>query len=165
MENYFIIKKLYQYTGFWWKAENLSWGQLWGTMEGGLYVEDTYLFRSARFQISCYIFSKNIVLFSFYFILEYNWLTVLFQVYSNDSIVCIHVSILFQIFSHVHILEYWVEVSVIYSRSLLIICSMYSTMDISISNSKFIPLPSTPCFPLVTITLFSKSVSMFLCCK
>ena len=55
------------------------------------------------------------------------------------------------------ITEYWVEFPVLHSRSLLIIYFIYSSVYMSTPISHFIP----PCYvsPLVTISLFSKSVS------
>ena len=60
------------------------------------------------------------------------------------------------------IIEYWREFPVLYSRSFLIIYFVFSYVYMLISNSEFIPLPVVA---LVTISLFSKSVSLFLVCK
>ena len=51
----------------------------------------------------------------------------------------------------------------LYSRFLLVIYSKYSSVYMSVLNSKSISPPNL--FPVVTINLFSKSVSLFLLCK
>ena len=55
----------------------------------------------------------------------------------------------------------------LYSRFLLIIYFIHISVYMSIPISQFIPAPRTPpCFPpLVSICLFSTSVSLFLPCK
>ena len=70
-----------------------------------------------------------------------------------------HSNIFFQIlFTFWLITEYWAEFPVLYSRSLLIVYFKYSSMEMSVPNSQSIPIPPF----LVTIHLFSKSVSLFL---
>ena len=59
--------------------------------------------------------------------------------------------------------EYWVEFPVLYSRSLLLIYVICSSIRIFTPSSWFIPTPHLS--PLVTISLFSKSVSLSLFCK
>ena len=55
-------------------------------------------------------------------------------------------------------------VSVLYSKFLLIIYFIYTSVYILMPISSFIPV-IRPLSPLVTISLFSKSVSLFLVCK
>ena len=55
--------------------------------------------------------------------------------------------------------EYWVDVSVSYSRSLLANHSIYLRVPMPIPNPQSIPPPSPS--PLVTINLFSIYVSLF----
>ena len=61
------------------------------------------------------------------------------------------------------ITEYWVEFPVLYSRSILVICFIYSSVYMSVLVFQFIPPPLTP--PAVTISLFSTSVTLFLFCR
>ena len=57
------------------------------------------------------------------------------------------------------ITEYWVEFPVLYSRSLIVIYFIYGSVYMSIPISQFIPPPLSL---LVTISLFSTSVTLFL---
>ena len=56
------------------------------------------------------------------------------------------------------ITEYWIEFSVLYSRSLLVIYLIYNSMHVFIPSSWFIPLCQHS--PLVNISLFSISISL-----
>ena len=57
------------------------------------------------------------------------------------------------------ITEYWVEFPVLYGRFLLVIYFIYSGVSMSVPISQFIP------HPLVTMSLFSTSVTLFLVCR
>ena len=84
-------------------------------------------------------------------------------VQQSDSV--IHIFILFQSFLLQVITEYWVEFPVLYSRSLLVTYLIYSSVCMLIPNSWFIPPPPLHVSPLVIISLFLVSVSLFLFCK
>ena len=61
--------------------------------------------------------------------------------------------------SHPGCHKHWTELHMLYNRSLFVICFKYSSVYILISISPTIPLSHpSPC-SIVTITLFSKSVS------
>ena len=66
----------------------------------------------------------------------------------------------FKFFSQLVVLEYWAEFSALHSKSLLAIHLQYSSGYMSIPNSLAIPPPHPS--PLVTMSVFSKSVSLFL---
>ena len=69
----------------------------------------------------------------------------------------------FRFFSRIGHQRVLSRVPVLYSRFLLVICFLYSSVYVSISVSQFIP---PFCFPLlVTISLFSTFVTLFLFCK
>ena len=112
----------------------------------------------------------GMILFYFYFILEYRWLTILCYLVSgvqkSDLVKYVHVSILFKIASPFRLLQNTEQNSLLlYSRSLLVICFKYSSVYMSIPNFQSI---SPPTLPLVTIsykTSFSKLVSLFLFCQ
>ena len=74
-------------------------------------------------------------------------------VQKSNSVMCMCIFILFQTLFQT---EYWVEFSVLYSRSLLV--SYFISSSMLIPSSEFI-------LPLPHISLFSKSVSPFLFCK
>ena len=61
------------------------------------------------------------------------------------------------------ITEYWIEFALLSSRSLLVICFIYSSVYMSIPIFQFIPLPAS--YPLVTVSLFSTSVTLSLFCR
>ena len=63
------------------------------------------------------------------------------------------------IYIYIYILS---RVPVLYSRSLLVIHFIYSSVYMSIPMSQFNP---PPCYPLVTVSLFSTSVTLFLFCR
>ena len=79
-------------------------------------------------------------------------------VQQSDSVTHIHISVLFQILFPFRLLQN-IEFPVLYSRSLLVIYFKYGSVCMSIPNSQGIPPPHLS--PLVTISLFSKSVSLF----
>ena len=59
-------------------------------------------------------------------------------VQQSDSVIHIHTSILFQVLSPYKLLqEYWVESPVLYSRFLLIIYFIYSSVDAFFKLSKW----------------------------
>ena len=95
--------------------------------------------------VACFYFSPTFLIFLF--LLKYSWFTV-FQVYSK--VIQIH------IYAYIHMYIY-----IFFFRSLLFIYFIYSSVYLLIPNFKFIP----PHFsPLVTISLFFMSVSLFLFC-
>ena len=87
------------------------------------------------------------------------------HIYSGNTYIClrdVYISILFQIlFSYT--LVQTIEFPELYSRSLLIIDFVYSSVYTPIPPPQFIP-PPNGC-PLVTISLVSKSLSLFLFCE
>ena len=95
----------------------------------------------------------------------------LFQVHSK--VVHVHMCIYIYIYIYIFIfsesfpiwviIKYWVEFPVLYRRSLLVIYPIYCSMCVLILSSWFIPSHSVP--PLVTISLFSPTVSLFLFSK
>ena len=99
-------------------------------------------------------------LFLIYFILEYSWLTMnvilISAVQQSDSVLHMYL-IFFKFFPHVVIAEYWAEFPVLYSRSLLVIYSIYSSVHI---NPRVL-IYLHPSSSLVTVSSFSKSVSFF----
>ena len=68
----------------------------------------------------------------------------------------------FFIFFHMVYYKILNIVAVLYSRTLWFICFMYGTLYLLIPNSQFIPPP--PLSPLVTVSLFTMFVSLFLFC-
>ena len=64
-------------------------------------------------------------------------------VQQSDSVIHIHVSILFQILCPFKLLQNTEQFPVLYDRSLLVIYFKYSSVYMSISNSQFIPPPAT----------------------
>ena len=85
-------------------------------------------------------------------------------VQQSVSVLHIHVSIIFQFLFSIRLLtEYWAEFLLLYSKSLLVIHFKYS-VDVYKSIPSSLSLPTTHPRP-VTISLFSKSVSLFLFCK
>ena len=81
-------------------------------------------------------------------------------VQQSDSV--IYVPILFSnYFPNQVVMEYRAEFPVLHRGSLLVIHFTYGNVYMSIPNSLTNPLSS----PLVTISSFSKSVSLFLICK
>ena len=78
----------------------------------------------------------------------------------SDSVIHIHVSILFQILFPFRLLQSIEQSLVLYSRSLLVICFIYGSGYLWIPNSQFIPHPLLS--PLVTVSFFSMSMSLFL---
>ena len=80
------------------------------------------------------------------------------NVQQSDSVIHIHVSVLFQILSPFRLLQN-VEFPVLYNRSLLVIYFKYNSVYMLIQPPD-LSLPT-----LVTIRLFSASVSLFLFCK
>ena len=73
-----------------------------------------------------------------------------------------HISIFsFRLFSHLDYYKYWVEFSVLYSRSLLIIYFTYMWYI----NLKLLMCASPLVFPFGNYSVFSLSVSLFLFCK
>ena len=80
-------------------------------------------------------------------------------VQQSDSVIHIHVSIIFQILLPFRLLQN-IE---LYRRSLLVIYFKYSSVYMSVPNSQSILPPHLS--PLVTISLFSKSMSLSLFCK
>ena len=109
--------------------------------------------------------TRNVMLWPILF-LKYSWFTILcsFHVYSKviPLYIYMHIYILFYSFPLEFITRYWIYFPVLYSKSLLFIYFIYGNVHLLIPYSQFIP---TPPFPLVTISLFSMSVSLFLFCK
>ena len=115
---------------------------------------------------SIHVTANGIISFFFFF----NWRIVVLQCcvsfrytakrlsYTYTYIHSFPVSFPIQIIS-----ECWVEFPVLYSRSFLIIHFIYSSVYMLIPNSYFIPPPHVS--PLVTISLFLRSMSLFLFCK
>ena len=84
-------------------------------------------------------------------------------VQQSDLVKYVYVSILFQIASPFRLLQNIEQNSLLlYSRSLLVICFKYGSMYMSIPNFQSI---SPPTLPPVTLSSFSKSVSLFLFCQ
>ena len=77
----------------------------------------------------------------------------------------IYIYILFQILSPYSLSEYWVEFPFLYSRSLLVMYFIYGSVYMLILNSGYIPSTPHNMSPLVTTSLFSKSLSLFPFCK
>ena len=87
-------------------------------------------------------------------------------IWQSDSVINIRVSILFQVLFSFRLLQNIGQGSLCYTytyRSLLVTCFKDSSVYSSFPTSQSLPAhyPS----PLLTISSFSKSVSMFLLCK
>ena len=112
---------------------------------------------------------KRNKLFYFIFKINFYWSIVALQccisflLYSKVSQSYIYIYPLFFSFpSHLVTTEHGVEFPVLYSRFSLVIYFIHSSIYMSVPISPFIPLPFPP---LVTISLFSTSVTLFLLCK
>ena len=89
--------------------------------------------------------------------LKYSWFTALCSFLLYSKVIQLYIykhPFFFRFFSHP---GYWVEFPVLYSRSPLTIHA--------IENSEYMPIPNPRSIPLVTISLFLKSVSLFLFCN
>ena len=77
--------------------------------------------------------------------------------------VCVYISLLFfrVLFSHIVIIDYWVEFSVLYSRFLFVIYFIYGGVYMSIPNFQF---NSFLFSSLIAVSLFSTSVTLLLFC-
>ena len=73
--------------------------------------------------------------------------------------VCVFIKLFLDYFPILVITEYWIEFPVLYSKSLLVIYFIYSSVYMSIPISQFIPSPPSP---LANTRLFSTSVTLFL---
>ena len=125
--------------------------------------------------ICIYIYTRIYILFilfsflhfeKFYFVLEHSWLAILssFQVtakWFSYTYTCTYS--FSNYFSIKVITEYSAKFPVLYSRSLLANYFENSSVYMSVWNSQSIP--SLHYFPLVTVSLFFKSVRLFLFCK
>ena len=94
-----------------------------------------------------------------FFNLFFKWSIVYLQYFRYTakcfSYICIFFFKFFSIIGHY---RYWIEFPVLYSRSFLFFCFIYSSMYLSVPSSWFVP----PLSPLVAIILFSISVNWFL---
>ena len=83
--------------------------------------------------------------------------------HSESVYVCTHISpLFFRLSSHIGHYRLLSRVPCAISRFVLAIYFIYSSVYMSIPISQFIPPPLSP---LVTISLFSTSVTLFLFCK
>ena len=100
---------------------------------------------------------------TFYFVLMYSQLpsnvVVVSSEQQRDSAIHIHVSILPKTSLPSRLSHNTEPSSMLYNRSLLVIHFKYSSVSMSIPNSLTVPSPSS--FPLITVSSFSKSVSLF----
>ena len=83
-------------------------------------------------------------------------------VQQSEPVIHTHISLSFRFFSHIGHYKVLSRVPCVMSRFLLVIIFVHSSMYMSISISQFIPPPLSP---LVTISLFSTPVTLFLFCK
>ena len=109
-----------------------------------------------------YLLFEETCKMNFCFSLKYSWFTVLlvWGVQQSDSGIHSHIATLFKILFPYGSLQN-VEFPLLYSRSLLVIYFIYSNVYMSIPVSQFIP----PLFSLLTIRLFSTSITLSLFCK
>ena len=100
------------------------------------------------------------------FLVKYTWFTMLCYLLLYSKVT--------QLYTYRHsffscsfplwfITRYWIYSPVLYSRTLLFIHPIYTSLPLLIPNSQSFPPP--PSSPLATTTLFSMSVSLFLFCR
>ena len=108
------------------------------------------------FKFNCLVFLKNF----YWSIADFQWCVSYRCTAKWISYTYTYIHSLLDSFPIQAITEYWVEFPVLYSRSLLVIYFIYSSVYVSIRISQFIPP-----FPPATISLFSTSVTLFVFCK
>ena len=111
--------------------------------------------------------SPHLFLFLFLkVLLKYSWFTmvvIISAVQQSDSVIHVQIFILFQILFPFRLSKYLVQFFVPYSRSPLASHSIYLSVHMPVPDPQSIP--PRHLFPLVAVSLFSKSVSLFLFCK
>ena len=115
------------------------------------------MFSSRSFIVSGFIF-RSLIHFEFIFV---------YGVRECSNLILLHVAVQFSQ-HHLFFFEFlnFILFIFLYSRFLLVIYFIHISVYMSIPISQFIPLPPPPRFPpLVSICLFSTSVSLFLPCK
>lgn len=117
------------------------------------------LLENSWFTILC---KMNAVIYMYVYIYVCIYICMYIYVYTHITIlVQVHVQVLFP-YRPPHI-DHWVDFPVLDSRHLFLICFICSSVYMLIPRSYFIPPANVS--PLVTISMVSKSLSLFLFCE
>ena len=109
-----------------------------------------------------YIFFCILKLFFIKVQLIYNVLSIS-AVQQSDPVIHIYTFFFSYYLLSYSITSDWIQFSVLYSRTSLLIHFKCNNLHLPTPNSQSIPLP--PCFHLATTSLFSVSMSLFLFCR